>query len=124
MTRAVFVLAGEGSGEGVRVGDVAMERRVQAVGILVRETVRDEDGELVGRVWVRAKQFSKIEMRDGGPFRFRVELGSPVVTQLGDCCSACTWVVFICPFWHRLYSFTSQGAWMWSTGSQVLSLSG
>ena len=80
MARAVFVLIDEGGREGVCVGDVATERRVQAVGVLVREAVWDEDGELVGRIWVRAKQFSKIEMRDGGPFRFRVELGSPVVT--------------------------------------------
>ena len=112
MTRAVFVFAGEGGGEGMCVGDVAAEHRVQAVGVLMQETVRDEDGELVGRVWVRVKQFSKIEMRDGGPFRFRAELGSPTVTQLGDCCSACTRVVFIRFPWHRSYSFTSRGACM------------
>src|SRR5713101_4830516 len=112
MARAVFVLTGEGGGEGMCVGDMAMERRVQAVGVLVREAVWDEDGELVGRVWVRAKQFSKIEMRDGGPFWFRAELGSPTVTQLGDCCSACTQVVFIRFPWHCSYSFTSRGACM------------
>ncbi len=94
------------------------------VRVLMRETVWDEDGELVGRIRVRAKQFSKIEVRNGGPFAFRAELGSSAVTQLGDCCSGCTWTVFIRFFWHRSYSFTSCRAWMWSTGSQVLSLSG
>ena len=106
------------------MGDVATECWVQAVGVLVQKAVRDEDGELVGRVWVRAKQFSKIEMRDGGPFGFGAELGSPVVTQLGDCCSADAWAVLIRFFWRCSYSFISRGAWIWPTGSQVLSLSG
>ncbi len=120
----MFVLAGEGGGEGVCVGDVAAQRRIQAVGVLVRETMRDEGGELVGCVGVRAKQFSKIEVRDGGPFRFRAELGSPTVTQFDSCCSVRTWVVFMRFPRCCLYSFTSRGACIWSTGSQVLSLSG
>jgi len=120
----VVVLAGEGGGEGVFVSDVAAERWVQTVRLLVREAIWDEDGKLVGHVRVRAKQASKVDVTDGGPFRFGAELGSSAVTQLGDCCSACTWVVFICAPWHRSYSFISRGACMWSTGSQVLSLSG
>jgi len=92
---AVFVLAGEGGREGVCVGDVTVERRVQAVRVLMWEAMRDEDGELVHHVWVRAKQFSKVEMRNGWPFAFRAELGSSAVTQLGDCCSDCTQAVLI-----------------------------
>ena len=110
MAGAVRVFAGEGGREGVLVGDVTVERWIQAVGFLVREATWDEDGELVGRVRVRAKQASKIEVRNGGPLRFRVELGSSSITQLGDCCSACAWVVFICFPWRRSYSFTSRGA--------------
>ena len=83
----------------------------------MRKAVRDEDGELVGRVGVRAKQFSKIEVRDGGPFSFRAELGSPSVPQFGDGWSVCTWAVLIHFFWCCSYSFISRGAWMWSTGS-------
>ena len=120
----MLILAGEGGGEGMCMGDVASERRIQAVGVLVRKTVWDEDGELVGHVRVRVKQANKIEVRDGGPFWLRAELGSPTVTQLGDCCSACTRVILIRFFWRCSYSFTSRGACMCPTGSQVLSLSG
>jgi len=81
---AVVVLAGKGSREGVFVGDVAMEHWVQTVGILVQEAMRDKDGELVGGVRVRAKQASKIDVTDGGPLSFGVELGLSAVTQLGD----------------------------------------
>ena len=52
----VGVLAGEGGGEGMFVGDMALEHWVQAVRILVRKAMWDEDGELVGGVWVRAKE--------------------------------------------------------------------
>src|SRR6266851_8248148 len=107
MGRAVLVFAGKGGGEGTFVGDVAAERRVQTVGLLVWEVVWDEDRELVGRIGVRAKQANKIEVRNGGPLWFRVELGPSSVTQLGDCCSVCTRVVFICFLWHCSYSFTS-----------------
>ena len=124
VTGAVLVFAGEGGGEGVHVGDVTVKHRIQAVGLLVHEAVWDEDRELVRRVWVRAKQVNKIEVRDRGPLAFGAELGLSAVTQLGDCCSACTWAVLICFFWRCSYSFTSQGAWMWSTSSQMLSLSG
>jgi len=80
VARAVGVLASERGGEGVFVGDVAVEHRIQAVGLLVREAMRGEDGELVGHVRVRAKQASKVEVRNGSPLRFRAELGSSVVT--------------------------------------------
>ncbi len=53
---AVRVLASEGGGEGVFVGDVAVEHWVESVGILVWETMWDKDGELVCGVWVRAKE--------------------------------------------------------------------
>ena len=56
MAGEVGVLAGKGGREGMFVGDVTAEHWVQAVGFLVRETVWDEDGELVGGVRVRAKQ--------------------------------------------------------------------
>ena len=79
----VGVLAGEGGREGMFVGDVAMKRWVQAVGFLVQKVARDEDGKLVGGVRVRAKQQSKIKVRDGRPLAFGVELGSSAVTQLG-----------------------------------------
>ncbi len=52
MAGAVVVLAGEGSREGMFVGDVAAERWVQAVQILMQEVMQGEDGELVGRVRV------------------------------------------------------------------------
>ena len=84
MAGAVGVLAGEGGGESVLVGDVAAEHQVQAIGLLVREAMWDEDSELVGRVRVRAKQASKIDVTDGRPLRFGAELGSSAVTQLGD----------------------------------------
>ncbi len=80
----VGVLAGEGGGEGMFVGDMALEHWVQAVRILVRKAMWDEDGELVGGVWVRVKKRSKIDVTDGRPLRFGAELGSPAVTQL-DC---------------------------------------
>src|SRR6266851_986910 len=112
MAGAVGVAARKSGGEGVFMGDVAAERWVQAVGFLVWEVMWDEDGELVGHVRVRVKQASKVEVMDGGPLGFGAELGSSVVTQLRDCCSVCTRVVFIHPFWHRSYSFTSQGACM------------
>ncbi len=50
--RTVGVLAGIGGGEGVLVGDVAPESWVQAVGFLVWEVMRGEDGELVHGVGV------------------------------------------------------------------------
>jgi|SRR6266851_2353014 len=112
MAGAVGVPAGKGSREGMFVGDVVVERWIQAVGLLVREAMWDEDGELVGHVRVRVKQASKVNVRDGRPLRFGAELGSSAVTQLGDCCRACIWVVFIHPPWRRSYSFTSRGAWM------------
>ena len=46
------VFAGKGGREGVFMGDVAAKHRVQAIGILVQEMVRDEGGELVGHVRV------------------------------------------------------------------------
>ncbi len=52
MAGTVVVFAGEGSRKGVFVGDMAAERSVQAVGLLVWEAMRDEDVELVGRVGV------------------------------------------------------------------------
>ncbi len=52
----VGVLASKGGGEGMFVSDVAVEHWIQAVGVLVWEAVWDEDGELVGGVWVRAKK--------------------------------------------------------------------
>jgi len=52
----VGVLASKGGGEGMFVSDVAVEHWIQAVGVLVWEVMRDEDGELVGGVWVRAKK--------------------------------------------------------------------
>ena len=91
---------------------------------MVREAVRDEDGELVSRIRVRVKQASKVDVTDGRPHRFGAELGSSAVTQLGDCCSACTRIIFIRFLWCCSYSFISQGACTWSTGSQVLSLLG
>jgi len=53
---AVGVFAGEGSGEGMFVSDMAAERRVQAVGFLVWEAMQDKDGELMGGVRVQAKK--------------------------------------------------------------------
>ncbi len=111
MAGAVGVVAGESGGEGVLVGDVAAECWIQAVGFLVGEMVRDEDGELVGHVRVRAKQASKVDVMDGGPLGFGAELGSSVVTQLGYCCSGRTWVIFMHFPWCHSYSFTSWGAW-------------
>jgi len=52
VTGAVGVLASEGSGEGVLVGDMAMDCWVQVVRILVRESMRHEDSELVRGVRV------------------------------------------------------------------------
>ena len=52
MAGAVGVVAGESSREGVLVGDVAAEHWVQLVGVLVRETVWDEGGELVSCIRV------------------------------------------------------------------------
>jgi len=53
---AVRVFASEGGGEAVFVGDVAVERWVQVVGLLVWEVVQDKDGELVRGIRVRAKK--------------------------------------------------------------------
>ncbi len=83
MAGAVGVSASEGSGEAVFVGDVAMERRVQAVSFLMQEAMWDEDGGLVCGVQVRAKERSKIDVTDGGPFLLRAELRTSSVPQLG-----------------------------------------
>ena len=84
MAGAVGVFAGEGGGEGMFVGNVVAEHRVQAVGFMVWEAMQNEDSELVGRVRVRAKQASKVDVRNGGPLSFGAELGLSAVTQLGD----------------------------------------
>jgi len=52
MAGAVGVLASEGGREGMFMSDVVVERWVQAVGVLVQEVVRREDGELVCSVRV------------------------------------------------------------------------
>ncbi len=52
MGRAVGVLAGEGSGEGMLVGDMSPEHWVQAVGFLVWEAMWCKDSELVCGVQV------------------------------------------------------------------------
>ena len=52
MARAVGVVTGESGGEGMLVGDMAVERWIQAVGVLVWETTQGEDGELMGHVRV------------------------------------------------------------------------
>ena len=80
MAGAVGVLASEGGREGMFMGDVAAECRVQAVGLWVWEAMRDEGGELVSCVRVRAKQASKVNVRDGRPLSFGAELGSSAVT--------------------------------------------
>ncbi len=46
------VSAGEGGREGVLVGDVVVEHRVQVVEVLVQEVMWHEDGELVHGVRV------------------------------------------------------------------------
>ena len=50
------VLASEGGREGMFVGDVVVECWVESVGVLVREVMWDEDGELVCGVRVRVKE--------------------------------------------------------------------
>ena len=112
MAGAVGVAARKSGGEGVFMGDVAAERWVQAVGFLVWEAMWDEDGEFVCGVWVRAKERSKIDVMDRRPSLLRAEFGMSAVTQLDCWCSGCTWVVFICPFWCHLYSFTNWEACM------------
>ena len=78
------VLAGEGGREGVLVGDVATEHWIEAVGILVWKAMWDEDSELVGGVWIRAKKRSKIDVTDGRPLLLGAEFGTSAVPQL-DC---------------------------------------
>jgi len=81
---AVRVLAGEGSREGVFMGDMVLECWVQAVGVLVWKAMWDEDSELVGGVWIRAKKRSKIDVTDGRPLLLGAEFGTSAVPQL-DC---------------------------------------
>jgi hypothetical protein len=54
VSRAAGVLAGVAGGEGVRPGDVSGVGEVELVLFVPRETVWDEDGELVRGVGVRA----------------------------------------------------------------------
>ena len=78
-------MAGVTGGEGVGPGDVSGVSEVELVLFVPRETVRDEDSELVRGVGVRAQERSKVKMRDVRALAFGAEAGaSTLLGQLGS----------------------------------------
>jgi hypothetical protein len=85
VSRATGVLAGVAGGEGVSPGDVSSVSKVELVLFVPRETVWDEDGELVGGVRVGAQERSKVKMGNVGALAFGAEAGaSALLGQLGS----------------------------------------